>query len=222
MNMNKPRHFLVIGLLFLFAPVLAWAYNPTVNTTTIPYEVVTIDNQIESMAEYLGELKGDPQMYEFTIGAEANLKLRVIQLETNTPIPFSLIAVRQNNQNAGVVEVGRLRAKDTTWEKVKDNVLGLTFLKSGIFETKIGPGVYRVEVSTPDNFGSYMLTIGDGPISPGYFNTLGDIRTIQKFFGKSIFAMLRSSYVYYPIGILILCGLIYMTWRKRNLILKNA
>ena len=186
------------------------------NTTTIPYEVYVADSTIEMAAQYVGELIGDPHMYEFVSGEEKPLSITVSQLETDTPIPFSLIVVRENNQNAGVVEVGRLRSKDVVWAKVNDSVLGLNLLLSQTFTTTIGSGMYRIEVSTPENFGRYMLTIGTKPVSPGYFATLGDIRLIQKAFGKSIFAMFASSYVYYPLGCLVLSLLLFVTWKYRK------
>jgi hypothetical protein len=197
------------------------AYNPSVNTSTVPYAVVVIDNAITTQAEYLGELVGDPHMYEFTIGGEETLTLTVSQLENEPPLLLSLIAVKENNHNAGVAEVGRLTAKDIKWKVVDDSVLGLTFLRSQKFEADIGTGVYRVEVSTPDNIGSYMLTVGEEPVSPGYFSTLADIRQIQRFFGKSPLALLKSSYVYYPVGSLVLIGLLYYTWRNRQRIQKR-
>ena len=215
-----------LGTLFIFLGCFSGvtttaAYNPFVNTSTIPYEVVVIDNAIATQAEYLGELVGNPHMYEFTIGKKTTLTLTVSQLENEMPLLFSLIAVKQNNHNAGVAEVGRLTAKDITWEVTDDAVLGLSFLRSQKFEAEIDLGVYRVEVSTPDNIGSYMLTVGAEAVSPGYFATLSDIRTIQRFFGKSPLALLTSSYVYYPLGSLVLLGLLYYTWRNRRRIEKH-
>jgi hypothetical protein len=83
--------------------------------------------------------------------------------------------VRQNNQNAGVAEVGRLKANEIVWEKTRDSVLGLSFLKSKAFESEIGPGIYRIEVSTPDNVGKYMLTIGEERVSSGEVYTRPEI-----------------------------------------------
>jgi hypothetical protein len=219
--MNTYVRLVLAVLLFFGSYTTTLAYNPSINDTVIPYQVYVADSNIEVQAEYLGELTGDPQMYEFTIGADSTLILKVVQLENETAVPFSLIAVKQNNQNAGVVEVGRLKAKDFTWQKQSDRVLGLSFLESPVFEAKIGPGVYRVEVSTPDNFGSYMLLIGAVEAKPGYFKTLGDIHRMQSFFGKTIFHMLLSSYVYYPIGIALLSGLIFYTWRNRKKLQKK-
>lgn len=212
---------LVVLSLFALSGQITLAYNPTLNTTKIPYEVQEIDSNIKQQAEYLGDLAGDPHMYEFSIGAKTNLVLKVSQLNADTPIQFGLIAIKENNNNSGVTEVGRLKAKDIVWDKTRDSTLGLSLLGSQTLEAEIGPGTYRIEVSTPDNFGQYMLVVGDEEVDPGYFNTLSDIRLIQKAFGKSPFSMFVSSYVYYPIGIMVIGCLMYMTWRKRDLISKK-
>ena len=208
--------FFVAAVFFVHGASAALAYNPSINVPPLPYEVYMADSDITVEAEYLGELVGDPHMYEFSIGAETPLRLTLFQLEATEVVPFSLIAVKQNNQNAGVVEVGRLAAKDITWTKADDNGLGLDLVASQTFEATISPGIYRVEVSTSENYGKYMLRIGEIDANPGYFSTLADVRMIQKFFGASIFSLFLSSYVYYPLGIVILIILIFMTWRKRE------
>lgn len=208
--------FLSLGLWLL--PIFVFAYNPAINNTTVPYEPMVINPRIEEGAEYLGQLVGDPQMYEFTIGVESVLSLRVAQAVTDEPLLLSLIAVKENTHNAGVVEVGRLSAKEATLQLVFDPVLGMKFLETQFFNATITPGTYRVEVSTPDNYGKYMLRFGTEPKEAGYFATLADIRMVQKFFDHSIFRMFMSSAVYYPLGVLILIGLIYFTWRNRELI----
>ncbi len=215
--------FLPLLLLTVFLlPIISYAYNPTLNSTIVPYEPQIIDSNINLEAQYLGLLAGDPHMYEFTIGETTMLTIKVSQLAADTPIPFSIIAVRENTQNAGVVEVGRLRAKDIVWEEERDGGLGLTLANSPAFEAEIGPGVYRVEVSTPENVGAYMMTIGTTEVPAGYFKTLADVRMIQKSFGVSIFGMLLSTYILYPLGILMLMVLFYYTWRNRTRIQKYA
>ena len=221
MIISMNTYVVLFSLLAVFAlnTTSVLAYNPQINNTVIPYEIYPLDNNIETKTEYLGELIGDPQMYEFIISATTTLKLRLSQLETETPIPFSLITVRKNDKNDGVSEVGRLLAKDIIQESILDKVLGLTILNSQVYEAEIGSGIYRVEVSTPDNFGSYMLTVGDVPVEVDYFETLSDVRSIQKFFQKSIFTLLKSSYVHYPLGIIVLLGLLFITWSKRKYII---
>ena len=210
------KYLALLGLVFL--PQIILAYNPIINTTVVPYQPLVIDARIEEEAQYLGQLIGDPHMYEFTLGAESILTLKVAQKDVETPLLLSLIAVKENTQNAGVTEVGRLAAKSAEPQLILEKVLGMSFLESQFFTATLTPGTYRVEVSTPDNYGKYMLLVGTKPSAAGYFNTLGHIRMVQKFFDYSIFAMVRSSYVKYPLGIIFISGLLYFTWRKRALI----
>ena len=212
----KFRHIFTLLVFFLSTTTAALAYNPYIYDVTIPYEPYIIETDIDTRTEFLGKLVGDPQMYEFTTGATTTLKVSLSQLSSQTPIPFSLIVIKQNEKDDGVSEVGRLLAKDIILNELEDSTLGLSLVQSQSFAAEISPGVYRVEVSTPDNFGSYLLTIGELPRSVDYFKTLSDIHTIQSFFGKSVFALFISSHVYYPLGIIILLGLIFLTWKYRQ------
>jgi hypothetical protein len=214
--MNLIAKLICIGVIGLFASTVTFAYNPNFNKTTVPYDISVMNPNVEIKAEYLGELTGYPQMYEFAIGTDKNLVLKLKQLDNNTPIPFSLIVVRENNNKGGVSEVGRIKAVDAEWAKINDSVLGLTFLQGKEFNTNIGTGVYRVEVSTPDNFGKYLLEVGTEADDFGYFSTLGDIREIQKFFNKSIFSLIESSYYHYPLGIVLIAILFYLTRRYKT------
>jgi hypothetical protein len=98
----------------------------------------------------------------------------------------------------------------------------MNFLTSPAISESVESGTYRIEVSSPDNRGQYLLTIGDQPTEPGYFAELAAIRQTQQYFGLSIFSMLRTSYVYYPIGILLLLFALYKTWSYRHVIRRNA
>lgn len=213
------RYLLLLTLLCI--PAFALAYNPSLNTTTIPYEVLTIDGQISNRAEYLGELTGYPQMYEFTIGKEEELNLAIIQKNTEAPLKLSLIVVKENTHNAGVTEVGRLGYNEVTWNERKDSTLALTLLEADEFIKPLTAGTYRVEVSTPDNYGKYMLVVGKEAVDSGYFKLLRDVRTIQSFFGLPFVAIVLSSAFYYPLGIIILIGLFFYTWRNRNRLVNN-
>lgn len=209
----------LVAVLFLVVPIFAFAFNPIFSATAVPYEVLTIDSRIEQQNEYLGELSGYPHMYEFTLGTEAVLVLKLAQKadEDTAPLRLSLIVVKENTNNAGVAEVGRQTAKsDTAWTERRDSALALTLLEGEEFVENLTPGTYRVEVSTPDNYGKYLLTVGDDPQSSGYFKLLGDIRTIQAFFGLPFLAIFLSSAVYYPLGIILLLVGIYFTWRNRQ------
>jgi hypothetical protein len=193
------------------------AYSPNFNEPAQPYDVFVMDSDIVTERQYLGELKGEPHMYEFALGADTELFVQLQQLKAKEPIPFSLLLVKENSQNAGVKEIARISGKATEWQSSRDSVLGLSFSQTELRET-LGPGIYRLEVSTPENFGAYMLTVGEVKMGAGYFKTISDVKAIRGHFDKSIFSMWLSSYIYYPIGIVALLLLLYFTWRRQGLI----
>lgn len=191
------------------------AYSVAKNLVSVPYEVTTIEGELNPQREYLGELKGEPHMYEFGIGSTTKLSLALMQTTENQTLPLSLIVIRQNDDRGGVIEIGRLNTQNIKWHVFEDSALGIDLSKSEPFTVDLRPGIYRVEVSTPDNIGKYALVIGDEKNTQGYFNELSNIYTIETFFGGSLFSMIKSSYVYYPLGIIVLIVLFYLTWRKR-------
>jgi len=215
-DIHNMRYIYFFSIFFFFSAINAQAYNPSLNTTEIPYEIFTADSKVGLKAEYLGELSGYPQMYEFTLGQDEELYLSLSQADNEEIVPFSVIVVRENDKNGGVAEIGRLRSDEANWVRTKDSVLGISLLQTDSFTAPIGSGVYRVEVSTPDNEGKYMLTIGQDDPEVGYFKTVGGVRQIQSFFDYSIFSLLKSSFVFYPVGIIVLLGLFFFTRRYKD------
>ncbi|MEZ4104370.1 MAG: hypothetical protein R3B60_03730 [Candidatus Paceibacterota bacterium] len=217
-----PRIFLM-SLPLLFLPLVSLAYNPSINTTTIPYELTSINSDIQTKYQYLGELKNDPHMYEFNSSTTTELTLSLAQLATNlnSPIPFSLIVVKEKEKGGGVQEVGRLNQKNIEWNTISDGKLGLKLKVSNDLSVKVTSGTYRIEVSTPENRGKYMLTIGQDDSNHSYFSELLHIKTINSFLDDSFFSIFRSSYVYYPLGIITITILFYLVWRKRQRVKTN-
>jgi hypothetical protein len=204
----------------LVVPGFVLAVAPIINKPVVPYEVQAIDARIEQERVYLGELTNDPHTYEFAIGESKPLVLSLLQVEAGERIPLSLIVVEVEENNRGVTEIGRLAGKDMVWESVRNHALGLMVYQSQVFTAELEPGVYRFEVSSTDNIGKYLLTVGYEKEEVGYFASLKDIYTIRQFFGVSVFGLIFSSAVYYPLGILLLLLVGYVTWRKRDLIRK--
>jgi hypothetical protein len=96
--------------------------------------------------------------------------------------------------------------------------MGMTFLDSEPITHTLSEGVYRLEISTPDNIGKYVADFGINDGGGGYWNGLKNARLTQSHFGYSIFKMLTSSLVYYPLGFVFLMLLIYKVRKYRNLI----
>ncbi len=204
--------------LLLIVPVGVFAAAPVVNQPAMPYAPLAINAEIEREQFYLGTLIGDPHMYEVTLEDERTLTLTLVQrADVEAALPFSLIVVRDNDNHRGVTEVGRLTGKDVVWNEYYDSALALSLLRSDTVEYTLSPGVYRFEVSTPENLGKYLIVLGTEPDdATGYFAKLGHIRFVQDFFDASFFRMFISSYVLYPLGTLVLMVLIYMTWQRQR------
>lgn len=212
------KHFFLYLGLWYFLALPAEAFSPVQPEISRPYEIVTLDNDLQSKQDYLGELVDYPVMYEITAADTFPLTVLVRQpyRSDSEPTPLSLIVIRKNDTGGGVTEIMRMKSSAPDWQVVKDTALGLTLWQNAKLTKEVGAGVYRIEISTPENSGRYLLTFGENGKSGGYFSTLSGIYATQKHFGYSMLHMFLSSYVYVPLGILVLVIAIYMLWRYRK------
>lgn len=212
----------IIGFSLFFLCIVAPASAYEVYTTepSEPYALIPLVEDIEDRQVYGGVLRDFPVMYETVLTATSSLQLRLAQRYRRgvDPLAFGIMVVRVDEAEGGVSEITRLRPTPEQWSVRRDKVFGMIFLESGVVTQTLEPGTYRIEVSTPENLGSYLLTIGEYDEQLGYFATLAIVRSVQKVFGYSVFTMLRSSYVYYPLGIILLLVALQRTWRYRRLI----
>jgi hypothetical protein len=218
--MNKTLVAAVFAI-WIFLPTGAQAV--TLSEVENPFDIVALPKTIEVPQTHLGELAGFPIMYEVSLDATSTIQA-VLQQQyrgDQYTIPFGLMIVRQSERGS-VHEVARFNPATDEWTRIRESDLGLTIQSSVQVNEEVGPGLYRIEVSTPDNHGKYMLALGVGESDTGYFEAVGDVRTIQKFFGYSILKMLTSSLVYYPLGIIFLLFAIQKTWKYRKTITSVA
>ncbi len=206
--------FPILALCFLATTVSA--YNPILVEPEQPYDVFLVTDDPYITREYLGSLEDYPEMYEFTTDVAIDLTLRIRQRAKDTAAPYGLIVVRQNDDNGGVSEVGRFNQPLEEWTKESHAAFGMTFLESKPYVVSVKPGTYRIEVSTPDNKGAYMLVLGEEPAPAGYFSTIADAYVVQRHFGYWPFHIIFSSYMYYSIGILLVMYGIYRTYQYKK------
>jgi hypothetical protein len=200
----------------LGSPHFVFSYNPIIAEPQQAYEIVPIEGDLYIQREYLGNLSDFPDMYELTADVAFTLQVKVRQ-RASADAPFGLIVVRQNEDDGGVTEVVRLNQPLEEWGEVKDRTLGMTFLQGTTLSREVEPGTYRIEVSSPDNKGDYMLIVGDELVRTGFFSTLADVYKVQRHFGYTPLHMLLSNYVYYLLGIILVLYGIYRTWHyNRN------
>lgn len=206
-------------LVTLLLPLVSWGYTAVETDISQPYEIFPIEATAQAQIAYLGSLENYPVMYEVTSDEPFTFNAFVSQSTQREIQPLSLLLIRKNDRGGGVAEVARMSVDTGQWQRTKDSLLGMTFVQSPSISEEVSAGTYRIEVSSPDNQGRYLLQIGNQPTDQGYLTTLSEIRTTQKHFGLGLFSILKSSYVYYPLGILVLLFAFYKTWqysRKRR------
>ncbi|TXH01164.1 MAG: hypothetical protein E6P95_02375 [Candidatus Moraniibacteriota bacterium] len=210
----------LFSLAFLFFSGVTHVSAAAVFQTVVtePYELIPLATDLEQVQIHIGTLENFPIMYEFLVSATTTLAVQLSQQYKGNALPtdFALMIVREDDKGGGVSEIARLHPEAADWQIRKEAALGMKFWDSALISNELRPGVYRIEVSTPLNDGRYMLTLGTANESLGYFRMLQHAREIQSGFGLSIFSMLKSSLVYYPLGILLLLFAIYRTWKLRN------
>ena len=203
-----------LSLLALFAlPVFALAYTVVETIVTEPYEIIPVENDVAVATTYLGTLADYPVMYEFVVEEKAEFSAQLAQPKGVPAEELGLLLIRRNDQGAGVKEIARQKTVREEWVQTRDSLLGLTLEQAEPLDVQLEPGTYRLEVSSPRNMTQYMLTIGQEPDEVGYGAELSYVRQTQAYFGYSVITMLRSSLVYYPIGIIILLAAFYQTAR---------
>ncbi len=157
-------------------------------------------------------------MYEVKLDEDSKLVAQVWQPANRAAAKFALIAIRQNDRGGGVTEVARMNATPDSWIKQSDSQIGLTFLQSASINESVEAGTYRIEISTPENAGKFLLRIGDSEAEEGYLESLSSVRTTQEFFGHGLFSMLRSSLVYQPLLFFLLMFVVYKSWQYRKVV----
>jgi hypothetical protein len=205
--------------LLVFIPLVTFASEVFLTEVDIPYEVIPFTTNVTESQVHLGTLEDFPVMYEFSVATTTEFVAQLSQFATGniTSNPLAIMLVQRDTVGGGVTEIIRQNPADDAWRLYKDSVVGVSFWRAEPVVVDLEPGTYRIEVSSPDNLGKYLLQIGpeeDG----GYFSDLARAWKIQQFAEFSPLRILTSSLVYYPLGILMLGFLINRTWKYRKLI----
>ena len=200
----------VLGLVFL--PQLVMAQTNFLHFD-IPYLVYDIEEYADGLWFY-SELIDYPEMYGFSLDATTTVKFSIDAIDHTGRVPgFSGIVVKDQGQE-GVREVGRFLANDASWDVYTDPRTKMQYREGPSKSFTLGPGNYRVEVSTPNNRGRYVLKLGPATTpTSGYVQALREIRATHHFHDYGALHMLRTSHVYLPPLILFIGLGIFATYR---------
>lgn len=213
-----------VGVLFILTSLpTVYAYEVINRPVTTPYDVYTIEVDPHIEQVITGTLDNFPEMYEVTSQEDflLTVEIRAVPGTTTDSIPdLNGIIVRQKTR--GVEEVARLQAEDGEWPLVYDHVTGLSYRVGTIFSQSVTAGTYHIEVNTPQNIGKYMLVIGNQPQSVGYVTSLKSVSDLYLFYGVPRIFMIRSPFVYYPFGIVVIIICLSATWYWRRQLMPHA
>jgi hypothetical protein len=193
------------------------AHVPNLVTQTSLKDITVIHDPELSQAFY-GSMNGFPHTYEIRATEPFHLFTQVVLPDVSwNKNNVSGIIIKEQKKGR-VLEISRLHAKEATWESWYEPIGGDTYRKGPQFEGDLDPGVYRIEVNTPDNLEKYVLVVGTREeMTIGYFELLKRIFDIKHFFEKSSLHMLESPLVYGPILILFAFVGILVYKRKRQI-----
>jgi hypothetical protein len=211
------RCFITIAFMLVAVPQAVSAYEVVVHDVAKPYDVLLLGGSgIESSVSVVGELDGYPEMVELTSESVFPLSVQLYALPSTTTPDFNGMVIRVLSPR-GVEEVSRLKAGSVAWETTIDPVSKLRFLEGPVFVGEVASGTYRIEVSTPQNYGKYLLKIGEADISGGYKDTWRSVSQLYAWAEVSKIGMIRTPLVYIPLGIILLVlGFGYTIWQTRD------
>ncbi len=203
--------------LFLLLPGIAAAHVPILPEFAVYEDYYQITDQALSTA-YYGELDDFPHTYVLLLEEPQDIFIEVL-------VPDSRHA--QNNVNGLIVrqlptgrveEVASMRATDASWETFYEPFGGDSYRRGGSFEGELPAGSYLVEVSTGNNQGKYVLSMGrlERFAGMGYWETLVRINQVKQFLDKPTIAILQSPLFTVPfVGFLLILFFGYRWYSRR-------
>lgn len=203
--------------LFLFSALPVEAHIPVLVEQNSLHDITQIVDPELSQAFY-GTLTNGPHTFEIKSAEPFHLYVQVLVPDIEgVPNTISGIVIRETGFRGRVSEVARLLAEEATWESFFEVWGGDRYRKGSEFERDVESGVYRLEVSTPDNKSQYVLVVGkrEDFNSLGYFETVKRIAEVKSFFGKSKLRVIESPLVYVPLCILMVFVIGYMVYRRK-------
>lgn len=180
----------VICLLLLSAAVPALAHQPRFIKDEVKIEV----KNPEISRAFYGELNGQPAVYE--IKSDEPFKLYVGVLVPDISGIDKDVSARVTVPKGDFYEeIFNLNGENFEWKNFYEEFAGDDYWQGPEERIDAEAGIYFVTVSSPDDFGKYVLAIGETESFPleEMANTLLTLPKLKKeFFGKSSLAIFNG------------------------------
>ena len=208
----------LLTLLVYIVPLCSFAYVPELVEPTSVSDVYLVESP-EQEKMFFGDMASFPHTYEINSIKPFNLyvEIRMPDIESSENNMAGII-IRQKGRG-GVDEVVRMNPNDAEWSVVRESFENEEYRVGPIFDSELDGGIYRVEVSTPDNVEKYVLIMGkeDSNSDIDYFGKVSAIADVKEFFDKSKLTALWTRTVLVP-GLLLVgfFGLLLYLYKKRR------
>jgi hypothetical protein len=199
--------------LFICSVTSAEAYTSVVAKPANQQAVLAVEDATTPF-EYFGRLDDYPHTFEFEVYEAMPFKASVFvpdwEVQKND---ISIIIIKEERR--GVSEVGRTRINEQSWEAITDYKFVETFRNGGSLEGNLEPGVYRLEVSSPNNEGKYRMVWGTKKVDRNYFDDVRALFEVKQFLNTSQSSAFLSPLIYIPV--LLCIGLAFYFVRRRRI-----
>jgi hypothetical protein len=208
------KRLLFLSALLFLLPALSFAATITfTDPSSVDHREVIV---LSDAPVYYSELEGFPHTYilNLTDATYVGAHVLVPDIEESKNNMSGLIVERV--ERGRVREVARLRPAEALWEEYFDSTTRDTYRRGSSYGASLEPGEYIVEVSTPDNYGKYVLALSAEPELDlgGYIKGVATIARIKEFFGKSQLSILSAPFL--GGGAIVLIGMLVFVMRRKH------
>jgi len=170
-------------LIFLGCSAFIWGDSAAHQPNLVGLQTHTMVQDPEVSKAYYGELPGKPAAFEIRCDTSFSLYVNLL-------VPD--ISGARTDFSADIYADGelltRLDGSRYHWTTFYEPFGNDTYLQGPEYRSKVGPGVYRIQVSNGENRGKYVLAVGELEKFPPkvILRTLITLPKLKRdFFGKS-------------------------------------
>ncbi len=193
---------MAISMIMLVDPVAA--HQPIV-----PRAANSIDVTDPTISKaYYAELKGQPDTYHITSDASFPLYLNVLVPAISGVTEDYTLTIVKDGQPWAVLAPG-----SEAWKVFDEPFGGDRYLMGPEYRQGVPSGHYDVVVSSPDNVGKYVLSVGEIESFPmsEILRTMTTMVAVKQYFGKPAIAVLESPFISVPL-VVVLLTIVAVTW----------
>jgi hypothetical protein len=209
---------LLLGTVVLLVPVGVNAFNAPVRIEPESASMVVPLTYREGYTMFYGTLNGFPHTFEIRVQEDMpfHAELLIPDIDSSEETITGII-IKETGRQGRVAEVARLLPKDASWESEYDWRSAQSYRQGSVYDGVLTPGVYRIEVSTPDNDAQYVLMLGNTHtlFESGYFDRISALLEMKEFFGFTRLSILFTPYVGVPLLSILALLFVYRVRRRK-------